>query len=270
MLITSLLTSSNVICWSTATPNARIEKDLPAGLPVLVLDNQTLPTSQVFTVRLPDGYLAEIKRSKLAGLPWQVSLTELTQLSSVPADTLYRAARHGRLLARQSAGIWLSSVHALNYAMESKKIRVQSMSKDLSSLASHEAITVLKQSATLAGYDSENSPIHLQKGTPLIVYPHQSVPTHLFLSGYRHIAVKTKSGQKLYLENEGDMVENWTQEETLTYWAEKLSISYRTLLRAASESRLLARRSGKIWLTTQAAIDEALKTATMRTGNRKS
>lgn len=46
---------------------------------------------------------------------------------------------------------------------------------------------------------------------------------------------------------------------TLGQAAEFFPLAYSTLAQAAREGRIKARRSGKVWLTTQAAIEEAIE-----------
>ena len=51
---------------------------------------------------------------------------------------------------------------------------------------------------------------------------------------------------------------------TLSQAVEAYSLAYSTLAQAAREGRLKARRSGKIWLTTQAAIEAAIEEGKLR------
>jgi len=51
---------------------------------------------------------------------------------------------------------------------------------------------------------------------------------------------------------------------TLVEAAELCELAYSTLAQAAREGRIQARKSGDVWLTTEAAIEEAIKKGTLR------
>lgn len=49
-------------------------------------------------------------------------------------------------------------------------------------------------------------------------------------------------------------------EESLSHLAKTMGINYNTLVRAVQEGRVLARKSGKMWLSTENAIEHARAT----------
>jgi hypothetical protein len=55
-------------------------------------------------------------------------------------------------------------------------------------------------------------------------------------------------------------------EETLSVLADQTGIQYNTLVKAAREGRVLARKSGATWLSTKRAIEYALSQGTIRGG----
>jgi hypothetical protein len=51
------------------------------------------------------------------------TLPELARLTGIPYDTLVKAAREGRLDARKSNGVWLSTLEAIAEAKQAGRIR---------------------------------------------------------------------------------------------------------------------------------------------------
>lgn len=67
-----------------------------------------------------------------------------------------------------------------------------------------------------------------------------------------------------YVQVEAGIVSAHVSEETLSALAEQAGIREDTLLKAAQQGRLLARRSGATWLSTVTAIEAAVKSGRIR------
>jgi len=70
------------------------------------------------------AHLDEMKALKAASQ--EHSISALAELTNVGYDTLAKAAREGRIMARKSGGTWLSTVRAIEYAIENGTIRPHS------------------------------------------------------------------------------------------------------------------------------------------------
>jgi hypothetical protein len=90
----------------------------PAGTPVAFVDWEiSLDGVEMVSVQLPGGELVEVPAAAIeAGHEPEESLSRLAQLTGIKYDTLARYAREGRILARRSAGVWLSTVTAVKHA----------------------------------------------------------------------------------------------------------------------------------------------------------
>ena len=103
---------------------------IPAGTPVEFLDfsRVTHPITHQgplgwVGVRLPSGETVELAADRVSSGGWdrddtEESLSALAELTNVCYDTLAKAARENRILARKSGGVWLSTVHAVEYAID--------------------------------------------------------------------------------------------------------------------------------------------------------
>ena len=92
----------------------------------------------------------------------------------------------------------------------------------------------------------ELSPIPLAAGTP--------VGFHDFLDGDM-AGIELPTGE--WAAVPADAVDLHEPEETLPALADALGIPYDTLVRYAREGRILARKSGGVWLSTKRAIEAA-------------
>jgi hypothetical protein len=90
----------------------------PAGTPVAFVDWEiSLDGVEMVSVELPGGKLVEVTAAAVdAGHEPEESLPRLAQLTGIKYDTLAKYVRGGRILARKSAGVWLSTVTAVKHA----------------------------------------------------------------------------------------------------------------------------------------------------------
>lgn len=102
-----------------------------AGTPVRLIDFSTRSAGNAGTnnpvetviVELPDGKEIYIRADCVGGFEPEESLQVLAEATGVEYDTLRRAAWDGRLLARKSGDIWLSTRTAVEYAIDEGRIR---------------------------------------------------------------------------------------------------------------------------------------------------
>lgn len=86
---------------------------VPRGTPVRFVD---WIAGEVVLVELPDGRQVEMPTSAVeAGHEPEESLPALAERTGIPYDTLARYVREGRILARKSGGIWLTTRTAIEY-----------------------------------------------------------------------------------------------------------------------------------------------------------
>ena len=89
-----------------------------AGAPVIFryYEFRASDGHEVVSVELPNHELVEVPAAAVeAGHEPEQSLPRLAELTGVPYDTLAHYARTGRILARKSGGVWLSTVTAVEY-----------------------------------------------------------------------------------------------------------------------------------------------------------
>lgn len=83
------------------------------GTPIKILGS--VPPDKV-EIRLPDGEITEVPVNAVDLHEPEESLPALSEALGIPYDTLVRYAREGRVLARKSGGVWLSTVRAVQAA----------------------------------------------------------------------------------------------------------------------------------------------------------
>ena len=75
------------------------------------------PREELVSVELPTGEVVDVPASAVeAGHEPEESLPVLAEQTGIPYDTLARYVRDGRILARKSGGIWLTTRRAVEYA----------------------------------------------------------------------------------------------------------------------------------------------------------
>jgi hypothetical protein len=97
------------------------EKRATAGTPVRLADFG----NDWAQVELPDGEVVDVEAAAVSSgvhSP-EETLGILSGRSGVREGTLLKAAQAGRLMARQSGGIWLSTLTAIDWAIKEGRIR---------------------------------------------------------------------------------------------------------------------------------------------------
>lgn len=92
------------------------------GTPVRFVDWST--KERIF-VELPNGAVVHTDAGCVSSgihSP-EETLRVLSRMSSIREDTLLKAAQSGRLIARKSGSTWLSTIHAVEWAISERKIR---------------------------------------------------------------------------------------------------------------------------------------------------
>lgn len=79
-------------------------------------------------VELPDGRIIEVEAAAVDSHEPEELLSVLAENMGIGYDTLARAARDGRLLARQSGVTWLSTESAVRAALEAGRLRPRDIS----------------------------------------------------------------------------------------------------------------------------------------------
>jgi hypothetical protein len=93
---------------------------LRAGTPVAFLGFE--PEDHA-CIELPDGRTIEVEAIAISAHAPEEVLSVLSERMSIGYDTLARAARDGRLLARQSGVTWLSTSAAVEAALDAGRLR---------------------------------------------------------------------------------------------------------------------------------------------------
>ena len=95
---------------------------LRAGLPVAFIDWGD--GNQVW-VQLPDGREVAVDAAAVdSGLNGpEETVPALAEQTGINYEALTKAVREGRVLARKSAGTWLTTLRAIEYAQETGRLR---------------------------------------------------------------------------------------------------------------------------------------------------
>jgi len=96
---------------------------LRAGIPVAFLGFEPGDRARI---ELPDGRIVKVEAAVIAAHEQEETLSVLAGRMGIGYDTLARAARSGRLLARQSGVTWLSTIAAVEAALFEGRLRPRS------------------------------------------------------------------------------------------------------------------------------------------------
>lgn len=103
--------------------------------------------------------------------------------------------------------------------------------------------------------DDTSQIFYIDEGAPVEILQSEGV-SHPAMPGGR--LVKVRAAEERILIIDGAELEPFSRDETLRVLAQRMGMSYNTLVKAARAGRLFTRRSGAVRLTTEDAIRYAI------------